>query len=101
MAEWKRVISGLPDIMARVEDGDITATEGGKEVGSLLRKDPAFNEDAPVTDYDTHDFVAIVWDFEEGVLSWDDFNEEMTNLYDWADKQRVWIDPTTTAQLTS
>jgi hypothetical protein len=79
---WKKTIHGVPailDLAPDVEDDDDQPVEVREKMVALLKAHNVPEEIVEEFEYCTHVF---------------EFNEAMDTLYDWADEQRVWIDPT-------
>ncbi len=100
--KWKKTIHGLHDHLATVEtavaDRDVEATKAAlRAIGALFR--PHMNEDRDSFD----EIEAVEWfededptsDFQDGNIdAWkDEFDWRLRDLYDWADYNRVWLDP--------
>jgi hypothetical protein len=98
MARWNRTITGYRTISEAYEEGKIGAREAGTRMAALLRDQLADVLDLAPGE-ETADGIANNLNFDLTVLDFDDITDEddfdsvLDNLYDWADENRVWIDP--------
>ena len=87
MTNWQRKIMGFGPLMDKLYDRAITPDEWGTSAATILMEDPAYKTD--------DDFELLVE--EIGSVGPNDpesyIDNLMTELYDWADDNRVWIDP--------
>ncbi len=75
-------------------DSSISVEEKGKMVAAILQK--KFKKELDLAeDFELSDlswlFTFCTGIAEEGITAEDDFNEQMSRLYDWADSNRIWV----------
>lgn len=101
---WRKTIRGLPGMIDHVhqalEADDSEAVDAAlREIGKLFR--PHIAEDSE--DATPGEMEAVEW-FEEESCAYElehgekeefaeEFNYRLGELYDWADYNRVWLDP--------
>lgn len=86
MAQWKRVITGVAEALDKIDDYNSNFFEVRDEVVAVFKGDPAYD----FTGID--DFNDAVRELEEAENR-EDFDFALNEIYDWADRERVWIDP--------
>lgn len=91
MAVWTRTIVGISPIVDRMH-GDMTQFKPCRdEIVALLKKDPAYDDEAEFgseNEQFTEAVEELAYAENEG-----EFDGALAYLYDWADDNRVWIDP--------
>jgi hypothetical protein len=82
---WAETCNIRPTLK-RIETEELTLVQGFDLVGTELRKTKAFQRDLGR-------IQRLVHDFEHAPESWDldDGDDLLAQLYDWADKHRVWL----------
>jgi hypothetical protein len=85
MAEWKATIEGVAPLLSDFHDGDIDFESARNGIVEVLRRQPFFK--------DGDEFFDIVECDLANAEDISEFDDYMDSLYDWADDNRVWIDP--------
>ena len=84
MGRWKRTLK-INDIWAASARGEITVEGLGAQIAKRLRRVWVVDE----LDLDIRDEVACRFESIEGGT--EEFDEIMSDLYDWADENDVWV----------
>lgn len=85
MTEWKDSIDTFAPVIEALDDGHITASEGGVAIFDILSNHPLYE-----TDTDFEDIAnEIGW-----ITEMYEVDDNLEPLYDWADATAVWIRPT-------
>ena len=84
-SNWTRQVYGIHTLQLRRTDGEITLAE--MCAGVIKRLRPLRPEG------DDFEFDEIIAELE-AVETVDEYDDVKAQLYDWADENRVWIDPT-------
>ena len=88
MKDWKHTIQ-LGTLHKQYRNEEITIVELAKELSKqldILRKEH-FKDDDDLQDY-------VWWLEDEDEIDLDSYNEILASIYDWADDNSVWLDPT-------
>jgi hypothetical protein len=96
MAKWKRSIRGINVVIDKVADGQIPEPEGMGRIADILRKQPEFIEDETDPNCDP-EFKMLVEEMDDArrdeTMEESYFDALLAGMYDWADAERVWIEP--------
>lgn len=86
MQNWKHQIE-LGDLHNKHEKGELTIQEVGKQLGNRLEKLRLkyYPEDWHLEEY--------VWWLHDDVNDVNDYDNILAEIYDWADDNRVWLNP--------
>ncbi len=87
MTNWKKSVVGFGHHVDAVYDGWMDTDEFGKVVSALIR-DQLVEE----MDDDLDEILTEIEMFDHRE-SWDYIDACLEGLYDWADENRIWIDP--------
>jgi hypothetical protein len=85
MPSWHIKITGVAPLIQAWEEGDDVKALG-HDVSHILRTALSYEEG---DDLALDEAIANI----EEAATREEFDEAMVELYDWADKERVWIDP--------
>jgi hypothetical protein len=87
MAQWKRRITGVVEILEEFNDDISKIPSITEKLIVLLKEDRAYPSD--------RELRSVVEDLEvfQGEEDVPYFDRIMQGLYDWADDARVWIEP--------
>jgi hypothetical protein len=88
MTNWVRTIKGVGNAMGKFPEA--SAADVAKEVSVILARDDAYEVDDDFTEL--VDELAAYGRDEEETEGY--FDAIMSCIYDWADANRVWIEPT-------
>lgn len=86
MAKWTRVITGVAEVLDELDDHESNLIEVRDKIVAIFQADPAYAYDS------LDDFSEAVRELEY-VDTRADFDWALGAIYDWADDERVWIQP--------
>ena len=105
--EWQATIRGIPDIMERLriarEAQDVAGIDAElRNIAAKFRPhmDRIGMSFSGMEDIEWFEEESCAYEVEQGILhEWvQEFDYRMGALYDFADYNRIWVDPTPTAQ---
>lgn len=97
MTKWTRSIKGINVVIDETADSLLTNNEGIARIGDILAKQPEFVEDECDAKCDI-DFKELVEEMQwaredDSPVPTSYFDAMLAAMYDWADRERIWIEP--------